>query len=132
MPSDPQCLSELLPLCDVLVPNRSELGRLVGAPTPPSAEAVDACAERLDFIGELVVTLGADGAVVYRRGHRTPIPPVAVPAVDTSGAGDVFCGVLAHRLAAGDDLIDAAGAANRAAARSATIPGAQVPPHFTG
>lgn len=132
MPSDPGRLAELLPLCDVLVPNRSELGRLVGKATPTTTDEVDACVALLDFGRDLVVTLGSEGAVVYSGGSRTPIPPVTVGAIDTSGAGDVFCGVLAHRLAAGDSLLDAATDANAAAARSTTIPGAQVPADFSG
>ncbi|MFV0259478.1 MAG: ribokinase [Acidimicrobiales bacterium] len=120
----------LIERADLLVPNRSELGQLVGRPTPVSIDDVDRCVERLGFVGELVVTLGADGAAVYDGGRRFILPPEPVKTVDTSGAGDVFCGALAHRLAAGDRLLEAARAANRMAALSTTLPGAQLPVGF--
>jgi ribokinase len=48
-----------------------------------------------------------------------------VRAVDTTGAGDAFTGVLACRLAGGDDIRTAAGHAVAAASRSVTVAGAR-------
>ena len=62
---------------------------------------------------------GADRLVV--------VPATAVEVVDTSGAGDAFCGVLADRLARGDTIVEAATRATGLAGRSTTFPGAQVP-----
>jgi ribokinase len=45
--------------------------------------------------------------------------------VDTTGSGDAFLGALSHRLAAGDDLADAARFAAQVGAFAATRPGAQ-------
>lgn len=135
MPDDRQALSELaglLPLVDILLPNRSELGRLAGRPTPATLSEVRDCVESLAFDGAVVVTLGSEGALVRDRGAYSSVPPVPVDAIDTSGAGDVFCGVLAHRLASGDSLADAVARANQAAALSTTKPGAQVPADFNG
>jgi ribokinase len=53
---------------------------------------------------ELVVTLGADGALV--GGHHVPAFP-APRVVDSTGAGDAFCGGLAVALAEGAPLLDA-------------------------
>jgi ribokinase len=65
--------------------------------------------EPSDLARSVVVTLGARGAVLHERGRRTRIPPVPVPeVVDTTGAGDAFCGVLAAALAEGTALADAA------------------------
>jgi len=131
-PADVTLLRGVLDEVDLLVPNRSELGALSGRPEPTTLEEVDACVAALRFAGEVVVTLGADGAAVYPRdGERVTIPTEPVAPVNTSGAGDVFCGVLAARLAAGDALVEAATRANRAAARSTQVDGAQVPPDFT-
>jgi len=97
-----QCTPELLAEADVVVVNEHEHAVL----RPGNAQ--------------VVVTLGARGARV--DGHHCP--GVEVGAVDTTGAGDCFVGTLAARLALGDDLVTAAVAANRAAARSVTRPGA--------
>ena len=69
--------------------------------------------------GEVVTTLGARGCRIRSTGEIVPAP--SVRAVDTTGAGDTFNGVLAVRLAEGDTLTDACRAANEAAARSTTV-----------
>ena len=48
-------------------------------------------------------------------------------AVDTTGAGDAYCGTLAARLTLGDDRREAMVAASEAAARCVQHPGAQPP-----
>ena len=48
--------------------------------------------------------------------------------VDTTGAGDAFCGVLADRLARGAAVTDAVEQATRVAGLSTTVRGAQLPP----
>ena len=63
----------------------------------------------------VIVTLGARGAVLIRHDmvRHSPSAPV-VQVVDTTGAGDAFCGTVAARVAAGDDwptILDAANAA---------------------
>ncbi len=68
--------------------------------------------------GEVVTTLGAKGCRVRSTGEVVPAPPA--DAVDTTGAGDTFNGVLAVRLAEGASLRDACIAANAAAATSVT------------
>jgi ribokinase len=119
----------LLARVDVLVPNRSELGRLAGVPEPTTHAAVTAAVEVLrqaGFGGDVVVTLGADGAlVVTRDGTATHVPSVPVDAVDPTGAGDAFCGALTDRLAAGEDLLAATRTAVVAGALATTAMGAQ-------
>ncbi|WP_248579371.1 PfkB family carbohydrate kinase [Nocardioides sp. InS609-2] len=135
MPDDPEGLARLaglLPMVDILVPNRGELGRLAGRPTPSTPAEVQDCVEALDFAGALVVTLGSEGVLIRDQGEYSSVPAVPVDAIDTSGAGDVFCGVLAYRLAEGDSLAAGVRRANEAAAVSTTMPGAQVPPAFRG
>ncbi|MGX7823772.1 ribokinase [Actinokineospora sp. 24-640] len=72
-----------------------------------------------------VITRGPRGADVLTPDGVTSVPAPRVAPVDTTGAGDAFAGALAHRLAAGDDLVTAAGWACRVAAVSVTRPGAQ-------
>jgi ribokinase len=129
MPADPGPVREdTLPLVDVLVPNRSELGRLAGRPEPTDATEVADCVAALDYAGSVVVTLGADGALCFEKGAA----PVAVPGVptatrDASGAGDVFCGCLAQELARGTSLLEGVRRANALAAASTAHPGARIP-----
>ena len=68
--------------------------------------------------GEVVTTLGAAGCRIRSTGEAIPAPPA--DAVDTTGAGDTFNGVLAVRLAEGASLRDACIAASEAAAVSVT------------
>ncbi|WP_344441289.1 ribokinase [Kitasatospora nipponensis] len=116
---------ELWSLVDVLVPNRGELARLCGV-----AEASLAGAELARSAAGLpcervVVTLGAEGALVRDGEQVELIPAPAVRAADTTGAGDTFCGALAVGLAEGRTLTEAARFAVRAAAVSVTRTGAR-------
>lgn len=127
MPADPRPVREMLDVVDVLVPNRSELGRLAGLPEPTDATEVANCVDALGHNGSVVVTLGADGALCFEKNAA----PVAVPGVptatrDASGAGDVFCGCLAQELARGADLLEAVRRANTLAAASTVHAGARI------
>ncbi len=112
---------ELLRLCDVCVPNETELQRLTGQP------AGEAAARALQRRGpaSVVVTLGAAGALALDAA-ADHVPGLRVDAVDPTGAGDVFTAALAVALAEGSALRAAVGRANVAAALSVTRPGAQV------
>lgn len=115
----------LLGSVDVLVVNEGEAAELLGltSVTEPAAGAI-ARSHGLD----LVVTLGADGAILAdRTGEARTIPAFPAQSIDSVGAGDAFVGALASALAAGDDL---AGAARRGAAAGAltvAVPGARHP-----
>ncbi|OLF16736.1 ribokinase [Actinophytocola xanthii] len=115
----------LLSSVDVLVPNRSELAFLTGNQEPSTLDDAVIQAEALTGPGAVVVTLGADGALVLHRGRTTHVPATPVEAVDTTGAGDAFCGALADGLARGDSLEDATAWAVRVAGISTTRWGAQ-------
>ena len=67
-----------------------------------AAAAVIALASRL---GKTVIaTLGPDGAVASTGKTAIAVPAIPVTPVDTTGAGDTFCGVLAALLDEGADL----------------------------
>jgi ribokinase len=114
----------LLAGVDVLVPNRVELAQLAGARPPSSVEEAAELAGRLPTRA-VVVTLGADGALVVEDGRVTHVPAVPVRPVDTTAAGVAFCGGLADALAGGASLQEAARRAVRVAAAACLRPGAQ-------
>lgn len=89
---------DLLSNVDVLIPNRSELGVLAGSDEPKTVDEVTVALERLGFTGVVVVTLGADGAMLYDEGRVSLFPAIPATAVDATGAGDAFCGALAFGL----------------------------------
>ncbi|OWJ68930.1 ribokinase [Inquilinus limosus] len=109
----------VLPLTDLLVVNRGEACRLGGDADPHRA------AQTLLRRGVpmVVVTLGAAGASVLTAEGRTDHPAPAVAAVDTAGAGDLLCGVLAGLLDRGASVEDALPVAIRAAAIGVSRPG---------
>jgi len=116
--------AELLARVDVLIPNRSELGVLADAPEPTTIDEAAAMAKSLTGPSAVVVTLGADGALVVAD-EVEHVPAVPVDAVDATGAGDAFCGALADALARGSSLLAATRWAVRVAAVSTTQRGAQ-------
>jgi len=87
----------------LLKPNRAELAEIAGRPVDTD-DAVRAAAGALrDAVDEVVVTLGADGAMLFARGgawHARPhLDPEAV--INTVGAGDAFLAGYVQRHAAG-------------------------------
>lgn len=112
--------ARLVELSDVVIPNAGEARALTGL------ESVMEAAERLSRGRTSVVTCGADGALVARDGVL--LAQIAAPrvarVVDTTGAGDTLAGVVAARLAAGDDIVHAARSGVVAASLSVRRPGA--------
>ena len=109
----------LLELVDILVPNALEARQLSGLDDEVAA-AVALSAGRT-----VVMTRGSDGVLVARDGAIVhDLPARRVEAVDTTGAGDTFTGVLVARLSLGDDLATALAAASVGASISVTRAGA--------
>lgn len=106
-----QLPDSLLRLCDVLVVNENELADLSGQPLDAEKpSSVDWAHTALLDRGAkgVVTTLGPKGAVwATATDHGSAPAPALVNVVDTTGAGDAFCGVLASRLAVGENLPDA-------------------------
>lgn len=122
-PSEPLPM-ELLADVDVLVPNQTELATLAHHDGPVDRAVATELAGRLPT-RSVIVTLGADGALVIADGVATHVPaPVVVP-VDTTAAGDSFCGALADAIVRGADLVEAARWAVRVGAATTQRPGAQ-------
>jgi ribokinase len=131
-PAPAQLLSdELLAVVDLVVPNEHELAQLNGEEAR-ALSAADVAAhagtlrERCRPGGAVVVTLGARGALLVPADGPAMLQPApSVDAVDTTGAGDCFCGALSCALAEGHDLLSAVRSAVAAASVSVTGAGAR-------
>ncbi len=139
-PCDRACDAELWPLVDVLIVNEHEAAELGGHPgcaaergDPPAIDAergrppavAQAFERLLERVPCVVVTLGAAGAMVAdRQGLRASVAAPPARVVDTTGAGDTFCGVLAARLALDVDIVEAIADANAAGSLAVERPGA--------
>ncbi len=116
----------LLERLNPLVVNEHEAAFLLGRKVE-GEEGARSVAQGLLALGprSLVITLGAEGALVADGETVTRVPAPQVEVVDTTGAGDAFVGALAARLALGDPLPDAVAYAARAGAAAVTKEGAQ-------
>ncbi len=118
---------ELLGMVDIITPNETETEILVGV-DPAEEQNLKEAGERLlsKVRGAVLITLGEQGVYfVSKNGENTLIPSMKVKAVDTTAAGDVFNGYLASALSDGKSFEEAIAIANKAAAISVTIRGAQ-------
>ena len=114
--------AEVLSLGPILTPNEHELVVAIG--NDETGPALDELAVR--HHGPIIVTQGPAGALLADRDRRQRFSGhPAADVVDTTGAGDTFCGVLAAWLADGRALPEAITAANAAGALSVGAAGAR-------
>ncbi|HUC57360.1 MAG TPA: ribokinase [Streptosporangiaceae bacterium] len=109
----------ILGACVILTPNEAEATALGGDADVASAAAAISAMTR----GPVVVTRGALGVLLHDGRQVHQAPALAGKAVDTTGAGDTFSGVLAARLAEGAALADAVPTAIVAASLSTRAEG---------
>lgn len=121
-PISPEALADV----DILIANEEEAMGLLGASA--GLENADLARGLAGLCrGTGMVTIGAQGVVVASEGHCFQVPALPIQPVDTVGAGDTFCGVLAAALDRGASLLDAARRAAAASGVICTLPGAQSP-----
>ncbi len=103
----------LLRHVDILLGNEAEALALFGLPT--TRECVEEAAKTC---GRVVVTLGAEGALVAEFGRPAVLVPAmkGVTAVDTTGCGDIFAAGVLHGLLCRDLSLPAAAHVGAAAA----------------
>lgn len=115
-------LRTLLDRVSIVTPNEREVAALAGIDDPLMA-ALSLRADHPQLA--VLVTLGADGAVVADESGETRIAAAPVEVVDTTGAGDCLNGVLAAGLLEGLKLRQAATRAVDAASLSTMVRGAR-------
>ena len=116
--------ADLLGNIDLLIVNEAELGVVAG---DPGADGDDDLAARLARVAvpTVIVTLGALGCVARTGATMLHQPGFAVDPLDTTAAGDTFCGALVAAISQGDTLAQALRRACAAAALACTRMGAQ-------
>lgn len=124
-PPSPIDLSKIVHV-DYLILNETESEFLLGMPVGDQS-SVEKAAQTLLGMGfqTVIFTLGDRGAFIAQEHGMESIPAFSVEAVDTTGAGDTFCGTLAVALVEGKPLLEAVQFANAAAALCVTKLGAQ-------
>ncbi|XBH21376.1 ribokinase [Jonesiaceae bacterium BS-20] len=115
----------LLDATDVLIVNESELASIIGAPQPQDPAQAIAGAQLIRGPKAVVVTLGGQGAIGSKTsGESWHQPGLEVDVVDTTAAGDAFCGALAVGLVGDASLEDALKQAIKVSALVVTKSGA--------
>lgn len=110
---------ELLADVDVLIVNEGELAAIAGAGGSTEANLASIDVECV------IVTLGERGCLARIGTQTVRQPAFAVEVVDTTGAGDTFCGVLVAALARDASMSVALREASAASALACTRLGAQ-------
>ena len=117
--------TSILELCDYLVPNESEAELLTGIKVCDLKAAKDAAAElKKRGAKSVIVTLGENGAFLYDGLNAVHVPAFSAgDVIETTGAGDCFCGAFAHALNQGFSALESTKFACAAASISVTRPG---------
>ena len=100
----PEAVAAVLAHVDVFCPDRGEAMEITGRNTPE-----DAVAALFDWGSSIVaLRMGAEGSRVdTAEGTSFRIPAIPAPVVDTTGAGDAYCGGFLVALANGAEPAEA-------------------------
>lgn len=117
---------ELLSNVHVVIPNRNEAENLSGIiidDWETAKKAANAISSR--GVSNVIITLGSAGVFVKEGDNYYKIESTKVNVVDTTGAGDTFCGVFSVAISQGKSILQAVEVANIAAGIAVSRPGAQ-------
>jgi ribokinase len=91
---------ELIAMVKYITPNEHEVNLVL-----QSKEPLDTLLQR--YPNKLIVTLGKDGAAYHDGEKKVHIPAIDARPIDTTGAGDTFCGAFAKAIGDGVPLMEA-------------------------
>lgn len=117
---------DLAKLVDILIMNEHEVmdvARGMGFKCDGAENSARMIADERGI--STIVTLGAEGAVGWTGGVRRHVPAFPVTVVDTTAAGDAFCGAFAASLDAGFGFTGALGRGVAAGSLACSCYGAQ-------
>ena len=115
----------LLETLYAITPNETEAEAISGIRITDEHTAEEA-ARKIASMGvcNVIITLGAKGALVFDGKHCEVVPAYKIQAVDTTAAGDTFTGYFLAMLLRGGTPKDSMEIAAKAAAIAVTRPGA--------
>ncbi len=115
-----------IPKVNILVLNEVESGFLAKMKVENEADAENAAKKLIENgVDKVIITLGSQGAFVMTKAEKVSVPAFSVDAVDTTAAGDTFCGAYAVAMVEGKNEKECLRFASAAAAISVTRMGAQ-------
>ena len=116
---------EIFKHISLFIPNENELEKYSGVKVFDAPSAAKAAKALMDKgVGDIIVTMGSKGSLICQGEETSFVTARKVEAVDTTGAGDCYCGALCVALSEGRSLKEAAEFATKAAAVSVQRPGA--------
>ena len=118
---------ELLENIDLLIPNETETCSISGVEIKDEDTAMQAI-NTIQKMGvkNIIITVGSKGAIAKMDKKLITVPAFKVKAIDTTAAGDTFCGALSVALSEGKDIEAAIRFGNKASSISVTRKGAQL------
>jgi ribokinase len=116
---------DILKMIDILVVNETEIETVSGHSIIAMGEEAIMDSLLLRGAKNIILTLGRRGCIVKNAKTTQVVPAFKVTAVDSTAAGDTFCGSLVARLSKGEDMMHAVQFATAAAAICVTRMGAQ-------
>ena len=118
---------ELLKNVDLLIPNETEAAYISGV-NIAGDEDLPAAMNEIQKLGvkDVIITVGSGGVCARIDGEMVTVPAFKVKAIDTTAAGDTFCGALCVALSNGKPLVEAIRFGCKASSISVTRRGAQM------
>ncbi len=117
---------DLLKNIDLIIPNETEAALITGVEVKDheSAKLAMLALKKLG-VKDAMITIGSKGVLAFENNEVIQIPACKVKAIDTTAAGDTFCGALCVALCKGKNKREAIAFANKAAAYTVQHEGAQ-------